>query len=270
MKNKIIKRLALVALPTLMLGACSKTPSGVLPPEEMAALLADVYRGEAALEYNYDLYYNDSTRMVAKQSIFAAHGVTQADFDSSLTWYGHNIDQYIKVCDRAIEMLEEVNKSIPDGDANSLHLGAIPGDSAQVWPLASTSYRITPQTATRFLPFTLRRDTTWHTADNYTLAFKLLNLRSRVSATIAVDYEDGGTEYMSNTFSDDGWQRTSIELDTARQAKAIYGFIQFTPSQGENIFVDSISLVRTRGDRALRFRYNNNTQFRYGKKAQND
>jgi len=227
-----------------IVAACSKTPGGVLEPEEMARLMADVYRGEAVIEFNHAVYNDDSMKKVVKQSVLMNHGVDQARFDSSLSWYGHNIGEYIKVCDRAIEILEAESKTIPD-DPAGMNQMVVVGDSAQVWPL-SRHYHISTSTPSRFVTFNMSPDETWEPGDEYTLAFKLLNMRSPVKSFLAADYDDGRTEYNIQQQNDDGWSRVTLLLDSTRTAGSVYGFIEFNPANGENIYVDSISLVRTR------------------------
>ncbi len=248
--------------------SCSKTPGGVLEPEEMASLIADVYRGEAVIEFNHASYYNDSLKKVVKQSVLTAHGVNQEEFDSSLSWYGHHIGDYIRICDRAVEILEAEAKAIPDDPTGSNQM-VVAGDSAQVWPL-SRYYLITSNTPGRHVIFNLTPDETWEHGDEYQLAFKIINSRTPVRSLLATSYEDGRTEYTSHEQNEDGWSRSTLRLDSTRTSKSIYGFIEFNPADGENIYVDSISLIRTRLNPATyRNRYRQNT-FDYGKKSDND
>ncbi|MDE6449887.1 MAG: DUF4296 domain-containing protein [Muribaculaceae bacterium] len=264
---------SLYLLPALVAAAittvsCSKTPGGVLEPEEMASLLADVYRGEAVIEFNHANYSNDSLKKVVKQSVLHSHGVGQEEFDSSLSWYGRHIGDYIKVCDRAVEILEAEAKAIPDDPAGFNQM-MVAGDSAQVWPL-SRYYHITSLTPGRYLTFSLTPDETWEQGDEYQLAFKIINSRTPVKSLLATSYDDGRAEYANHEQNEDGWSRTTLRLDSTRTSKAIYGFIEFNPSEGENIYVDSVSLIRTRlNPVTYRNRFRQKT-FDYGKKNDYD
>lgn len=232
------------AFALLLTAGCSGTPDGVLSTEKMARLMADVYTGESVIEFNPNVYNDDSTKKVVKQSVLAAHKVSSADFDSSIVWYGRHIEEYVKVCDRAVEILEERYAAIPD-DQDGRTLVLVAGDSAQVWPL-SPFYHITASSPARYLTFNLPKDDTWEPADKYELGFKLINRRSPVSSFLGVEYADGGTNYVSGNTDADGWSRIQLSLDTTRTATSVYGFIKFSPEANEHIYVDSISLVRTR------------------------
>ena len=65
-----MKRFPVILIIILALASCSKVPGGVIEPEEMAQLMADVHTGEAMLEMNRQDYPNDSMKLVLRQSIY--------------------------------------------------------------------------------------------------------------------------------------------------------------------------------------------------------
>ncbi|MDE6826066.1 MAG: DUF4296 domain-containing protein, partial [Paramuribaculum sp.] len=75
-------------------GGCNPAPDGVLSPDEMAEVLADIHIGESVSETERRVFNNDSIRRVLKQSILMKHGLNSETFDSSLMWYGQHIDLY--------------------------------------------------------------------------------------------------------------------------------------------------------------------------------
>ncbi len=79
-----------------LITGCKRVPSSIIQPEEMAQLLADIHTGESVAEQNYGEFCNDSTKRILKQSIYARHGVSEEIVDSSLMWYGHNLERYQK------------------------------------------------------------------------------------------------------------------------------------------------------------------------------
>ena len=91
---------SVLALVGLLVASCSKIPSYVLQPDDMASLMADIHVGESVIDLNRSQYPNDSTKMMMKQSVLARHGVTQHDLDTSMEWYSHNLSYYMDVYDR--------------------------------------------------------------------------------------------------------------------------------------------------------------------------
>lgn len=252
-------RIAVIALLAASFVACKHVPSGVIDPDRMAPLMADLYQGESMIEYNSNIYFTDSSKKVVKQSIFAAHGVSQADFDSSLVWYGHNISEFVKVCDAAIALLENRLEEIPmDAVTTSVRVA---GDSAQVWSLP-TYYRITDRVPSRYLSFSLESDDEWKPGDCYDLDLKITPGASPVRTTLVVDYADGLTQYINASSGSAGWLRNHLQIDSTMTPTRVYGFINFDPAAGEIIYLDSISLMRTRLNRNTYYRRSNTTTVR--------
>ena len=71
----------------------------------MADLIVDLQLAEAYIESHTADFEDDSSKLVIKQSIFKKHGITQQDYDSSLVWYAHNMEDYNKAFDKAARVL---------------------------------------------------------------------------------------------------------------------------------------------------------------------
>ena len=98
-----ISLLLLLALSVL---ACGRTPGGVISTSKMADLIVDLQLAEAYIESHGAEFGNDSTKLVLKQSIFKKHGITQQEYDSSLVWYAHNMEEYNRAYDKAVKKLK--------------------------------------------------------------------------------------------------------------------------------------------------------------------
>ncbi len=268
-KHDILLSISLTMLAAIIIAACSSTPDNVIPQEKMARLLADVHKGESVIELNRSTYYNDSLKKLLKQSIYMNHGVTAEQVDTSFVWYGHHVEEYIKVYDRVIELLEQDLDNANLLDANETVHIAVAGDSVDTWQ-SSRHFSFSRLSPVDYLTFALDRDDTWEKGDNYRWEFKTLNNRSTVSATIAVDYADGLTEFTSTNANSDGWTRLKLQVDTTRTPQRLYGVIHVTPLADEIIYVDSIALIRTRLNPIERLRRRSIDTFNYGKKDDDD
>lgn len=228
---------------------CRKTPDHVIPEGKMAEIMADINIGNAIVEDERGHYSTDSSKMVLMQSIYARHGVTAADVDTSLVWYGHNIETYIKVCEAAEEIL---TKRIESAEMTAGKTAGAPlpmnldGDSVNLWAGVPTR-RITGHEASDFQTFSLFTDKNWDRGDRYTLSAKGINTRGEVTMFIAADYNDGTTEYATLRRPAEDMQRLTFVMDSAKVASRIYGSLHYSGSEGEVAYLDSISLVRTRG-----------------------
>ena len=127
---------------------CSSAPDGVLGKNDMADLLVDMNIGECVVEMNFREYNNDSLKKVLRQSILADHGLTSADYDRSIEWYGRNMDKYQDVYDEVIRRLEkriaEEKLNLSSDDINNATIAqstpssaptqtSFEGDSVDIW-----------------------------------------------------------------------------------------------------------------------------------------
>lgn len=241
---------AAVLVVASLLSGCDSIPDGVLSKEEMARLLADVHIGESVVELERRSYPTDSAKQVLKQSIYARHGVTSEQVDSSMKWYGYHLDKYVEVYGRVIELLESditYAQDIAGAQKESMSNMRIEldGDSVDVWP--DIRYRrFSKKMPTDNIIYTINSDHNWEPGDVYMLNVKMLNAAALTDLSIAVDYQDGTKDYVNAMRTGNGWHSVKLVLDSAKRATAVYGVISHTPVFDEEAFADSISLVRVR------------------------
>ncbi len=261
-------------LAALMLAGCTPTPKGVVPPDDMAELLADIHTGESVVEIESRTFNNDSLRRTFKQSILAKHGVTSEQFDSSLMWYGQHIDLYSSVYEDVIKILEKrISKAEQNGDVDYAQPSSGPaesdmnfyGDSVDVWS-GMRSMAFSSKSPTLTIPFSMVANQNWERGDVYTLRARLVNANSQAFLSMAVEYNDGSIDYVTNRTMGNGWKTIRLFTDSARVARSIYGHITYLPMSNEVAYLDSITLVRKRhevGDRPDMAQKSLSSRFRY-------
>lgn len=261
--NRLPLILSLIIAALLVTVSCGRTPRGIISPDEMAELMADIHTGEAVAD-NSGSFRSDSLRQLLKQSILARHGVTSEQFDTSLYWYGAHTDVYMEVNDKTIEILQ---KRLADAEKlgatdATVKAAFTDADSAVVWNSPS-SLRLTPASPLYTSTFNLRSDRGWERGDVYTLSVRQVRSTVPVKATLAVNYDDGTVEYIETTFPTDPQETKHVKLylDSAKVARQVYGALTVSPVKEGVVYLDSISLVRTRThSRAL---YNSNSGSQY-------
>lgn len=240
--------LLLVAAPLLM-AACSGVPSDVIEPEKMARLMADLEIAESVVEMRPGMFRGDSAKLVLAQSVYRRHGVTSAEVDSSLSWYGRHIDRYREVAARTVEMLqtdEEASRlAVGHSPAPEQHATAsLDGDSVDVWPLARF-WRISSTSPSQVIRFNLSRDRNWEPGDGYELRFKTMGGHVPVDVTLAADGQRSQRWFVNERRRGNGWQTVSLRLDSASGASQVYGSIIYIPRGRETFYIDSLQLLRT-------------------------
>ncbi len=247
MKTKTDILLALIILALAVCG-CDRHPDGVLSKEKMAHVLADLHKAEVVVETNTRTY-NDSLRRVLRQSIYASNGVTSAEVDSSLKWYGYNMERYLDVYDRTIEILEKARDKARDKAGATTEQSTIgltfEGDSVDVWS-GERLRRWTLNMPSEIATFNVGVDNNSAEGDAYTLNVKLIGTTSAVDVNMTVEYRDGTFEFLSRQLNGNGWHQVRLATDVAKDARSVYGYISYKPKPDRTAYMDSVSLFRTR------------------------
>lgn len=252
-----MRRLPAILLLLLLLAACHSRPAKVIAPDKLEDLLVDLYKGEAIIEANRNVYKTDSLKAVVKQSIFLKHGVTQEEYDSSMVWYGHNVKAYMKVYDNVVARLEDEEYDLKNSGASASRKSArrltkkylSSGDSADIWD-KEPAYVLMPQYGTNVLRFDYNTKSDDKNGDRYNLIFRVQNATSHVKALIGVDYPDGTSSLAYRNNASEGENIIALQCDSTKRIRRVYGYITARPMAREMIFVDSIILLRTRLDSA--------------------
>ncbi len=239
----------------LFLSGCTSTPDNVIEPDKMALLLADIHKGESVIELNRTEYDRDSVKKVLKQSIYHKHGVTAEQVDTSFIWYGNNIEEYVKVYDRVLELLNEDLALVNSMTKDNGKIITASGDSIEVWNEA-VYYEFSKLSPSQYLTFNIERDQNWTKGDRYIWKMKFINSNSPMNCAIYAEYPNGTTEaYLSQLKN--GWNDIKFMTDSTKMPARIYGIAKILTRPDEIVFVDSISLVRTRVEKMdYRQRYN--------------
>lgn len=243
-------RFLIPVLALLLLIGCSKTPSGIIGKEKMARIIADLSIAEAIIETDSRSFPDDSSKIVLKQSIFAKNRVTPEQVDTSLRWYGRNMDILVEVYDRAIEMTEADMKknalnSTPSISTAPRSIYATEGDSVNLWsgPAAQLFAAIMPA---NIITFSVSSDRNWEKGDIFVVSAKALGAVEPVQFVLTAEYQDGSREYVANTVTGSKWNHLKLPMDPEKAATSVHGYILYTPRADEVVALDSISLVKTR------------------------
>jgi hypothetical protein len=96
----------------MIVSSCQNRPKEVLNRKNMEQLMYDIYIAEATLENDYGNFNTPEKKEAYINQIFRAHDVTQAEWDTSLSWYSDRIDLYLKMNDSVKVRLQRTRKEI--------------------------------------------------------------------------------------------------------------------------------------------------------------
>lgn len=166
----------------LLLVACGKKlPSGVLPPEQLEAILYDYHLAQSMISelpaserYTKDLYFD---------YVYAKHGVSAAQVDSSLVYYARYPKElsavYLKLADRVEGSLKRVEQE--DLLTILRKPKAVEGDSADLW-YESRLVQMTPSSISRHFATEVPYDTNFKSNDRLEWSGKVLFIHPDVDS----------------------------------------------------------------------------------------
>ena len=94
-------------------------PRGILSNREMREVLYDLHRADGAIQVAGYNYSHDQELAGYYKNVLDKHGITQAEFDSSLVWFTDNPQIFNKIYPKVIERLEadfKVEEQIRDAN----------------------------------------------------------------------------------------------------------------------------------------------------------
>lgn len=232
--------------------ACQvKRPNTVLQDAKMENVLYDYHIAKAMGE---EVPYNENyKRLLYIESVFKKHGITQADFDTSMVWYARNPEVLTKVYEKVNLRL----KAERDGINHLIALRdnkpkeSLPGDSIDVW-IWQHIYQLTGMPLDNKITFTLPSDTNFHDRDTlrWSVRFRFHNGNpdSVHAPLMAMQIQYEKNDSTINTIrrvEGTGIETISLYADTLGMIKEIRGFIYYPMQKSpQPLLVDRIALMR--------------------------
>ena len=81
---------------------------------------------------------------------------------------------------------------------------------------------------------------------------------------MVVEYKDFSTEYRTDDVKEDGWKKMTMVIDSLKTPVALYGYVKFDVREDEEVYIDSMSLIRNRFTELEYRRRFNQKRFEYG------
>lgn len=223
---------SLLILMTL-LGGCDKRPKGTLSENDMVDLLTDI-----ELAHAYRSVSGVSPDRKEKEALTAAvlakHNVSQEQLDSSVAYYGRNIDEYYKLYQQVENNLRARSGRLEE---------AISEDD--IWPYSRFAAFMKGQISDGIV-FSFPAD---NIDPGSSLDWKMhLSSHEAVEAILGVEYDNGTTSIArTKTLANNNSLSVSLTTDTAYVAKRIFGSA-FVSGNAAPLWADSIKLLKNEYD----------------------
>ena len=233
----IRKYLSIFTVLILLATGCSKRPKDILSEDKMVAVMADIQIAEA-YERSGDAsaYLDGHDRELLGRGILMRHGVTVEEMDSTLAWYGRNMDEYSKLYKKIDAELgkRQLKYARAAGESDN------EGPSSDLWPYGR-HFMIDDRSLTSGIVANIPV-TDLAPGDKLTWKMAVQGASAR-NLTLGVDYENGTSDI--NRISNKGfdrWVEMSLQTDSLLEVTRIFAIADFQNSSAR-VIVDSVQLI---------------------------
>lgn len=236
MNWRYVSRILLLLITVVLASGCVRRPKKVLSNSKTAAVIADMELAEAYLQTQPSIKNQSELRAEITAGVLQNHGVSREEFDSTMNWYGRNIDEYYKLD-------AEVNRTLAkrQRDLAKRGGGVVEQQTAidDIWPYKRTAL-IWEGSGSNVLEFSLPAG---EVSKGSSLEWSM-RLRQPVESymLLGVEYKDGEISYANRTSNGQKKLETSLQTDTARSITRVFGHFLVKKNSEMPVFIDSIIL----------------------------
>lgn len=185
-----------IVLPVVYWGtSCSHRPEHVIESSKMTDILVDVHKAEGLLEVQSAVYPTDADKQEIVTAVLAKHGVTRAEYDSSLVWYSTHLKDFIRVYDRVKEILQAEDDSLTA--LLNIYYPSVSGDTVDLWQ-GKDYYLLDKQRLSSLWTWEMVADSTFWSGDSlewkFDVAYMPVGHYGVVALTLRYDKDSARTK----------------------------------------------------------------------------
>jgi len=146
--------------------SCEQRPDGILSKSEMREVLYDYHLTQSMTDWVPDRTSPDNQPYL--DAVFRKHGITQAEFDSSLVWYNAHASELKDIYEDLKERftVEGQKLQLTLGDHEMATLVAEGGDTTNLWT-GPVIIVLRNHPLLNFEKFSVKSDTSFHAGDRF-------------------------------------------------------------------------------------------------------
>jgi hypothetical protein len=236
--------------------SCSRVPKNIISEKKMRIVLYDMQIAEAIVETNNEFYVTSDKRQDVYDAVFAKHNISQADYDSSLVWYGMHMDLYMSIHNL---VLKDVNVKIADlGDIkpNPLSGEMSAKDSIDIW-IYNRSFTFKPERIFNTLAFDIKPQKAYSSGSSYVLGVLTWGVNEELKHKPKIHLSAVMADTIisvNKEITKDGYHEIILKTIATKQIQRVYGYMTMnnTDASYHRIYLDDINLMKYNyGSKAL-------------------
>ena len=247
--------IAMLLLSAFVAVACTPSvPSDVIQPDEMEDILYDYYISQAMAGQALNQKDASYDRYVYFSAVLQKHGVTEADFDSSLVYYYSNAKRLHGIYSSLSERIgnEAMGLGASVSEFNKYSSLSESGDTANIWQDA-TSLLLTPYAPSNKFTFSIKADSTYKVGDSFLVNFMsdfIYQAGTKDAVVyVAVRYDNDSVSTHVTHIGVSGVSRLRIPANDESKVSKIDGFVYLNRGSDDSrtlklLFISQMQFVR--------------------------
>ena len=239
-----------------MLSCKPTVPSEYIQPDDMEDLLYDMHIALSMADNENDYEKRDFNRVLYFATVLKNHGVTKAQFDSSLIYYYIRADRFSPIYKRVAQRLSDEALELGASEGEVVRYANITNseDTTDIWT-GDLLMMLIPYAPYNRYDFTQKSDSSFRKGDSFLFMVNsdfIIQSGSRdAKAVIAVRYDNDTVVCKTTGISTSGVCQLQVPELKGRKAKEISGFIYLTPEKEETT---NLKLLAIKNIRLIKFR----------------
>ena len=242
-----------LALLMFLLMACDDRPKDVLSRGKMEDVLYDYHIMQGIID-ELPSEEREAKAQDYINAVFEKHGITEAQFDSSIVYYNRHTKDLHKIYSNLKERYSTVNDEIQlvNGNNDMMAVLATGGDTTNLWNSAKLLALRNKDLLNRE-SFTIQADTSFRRQDQFILTLNPLFIREnqgdydiQLHVGLSILYASGKHAGMTRMLNTSGIQQLTLQTSPDEDIKTITGFFYYRGKKTTRnlCLIDNISLVR--------------------------
>jgi len=230
-----------------MVASCSRVPKHVISERKMRVVVYDMLIAEAIIETMPDSFPTYHERELAFNEVFKKHQIKQADYDSSLVWYGKSMDMMgiyrlvLQDVNASLSALGEIKPSPLSGDVSE-------HDSVNVWIYPRMAVFRTEQVFNT-LTFDINPEIPYSSGSSYVLGVSVWGVPPALKNNLKIHISAVHADTIISVNKDiqgDGYYEAILRTIEEKQVRRVYGYIQMndTDKSYHRIYLNDMQLMK--------------------------
>lgn len=247
------RALPLVLLLLILFAACDDHPQNVLSRGKMEDVLYD-YHIMQGIVNDLPAEEREAKGQDYMNAVFEKHGITEAQFDSSIVYYNRHTKDLHKIYSNLKERYTAVNEEIQlvNGNNDMMAIFSTGGDTTNLWNSAKLLTLRNKELLNKE-SFTIHADTSFRRRDQFILTLSPVFIKERredydinLHVGLSVLYASGKHIGTTRVINNDGTQQLTLQTSKDENIKSITGFFYYKgKKESRNLcLIDNISLIR--------------------------